>query len=90
MTNYQHLRNYPTPFPEKIVFESTQDATPKPNSKERADEPVKEFKAKVNKWGFIHVPKRTVSSLPFETKESLTARIEGEHLIIAAATKKST
>jgi len=77
-------------MPEKIVSDPTQDETPKPNRKELAEEPVKEFKAKLNKYGFIHVPKRTVPSLPFETKESLTARIEGETLVIAAATKKST
>jgi hypothetical protein len=57
------------------------------NTKEHADKPVKEFKAKLNKYGFIYVPKKAVLSLPFETKESLTAKIEGEHLIIAAATK---
>ena len=74
-------------MPEKIVSDPTQDETPKPNSKERANKPVTEFKAKLNKWGFIHVPKKAVPSLPFETKESLTARIEGNHLTIAAATK---
>jgi len=51
---------------------------------------VKEFKAKLNKWGFIHVPKKALPPLPFETKESLTARIEGETLVIAAIAKKST
>jgi len=74
-------------MPEKVVFDPTQDETPKPNRKERVDEPVTEFKAKLNKWGFIHVPKKAVPSLPFETKESLTGRIEGETLVIAAATK---
>ena len=74
-------------MPKKIVSDPTQDETPKPNSKERADEPVKEFKAKLNKWGFIHMPKRTRSSLPFEIEKPLTARIEGETLVIAAATK---
>jgi hypothetical protein len=76
-------------MPEKIVSDPTQDKTPQPNSKERADEPVKEFEAKLNKWGFIHVPKKAVPSLPFETKGSLTARIEGDHLIIVAATKST-
>ena len=76
-------------MPEKTVFESTQDATPKPNRKERANKPVTEFKAKLNKFGFIHVPKKAVPSLPFETKESLTARIEGETLVIAATPRKS-
>jgi len=64
-------------MPEKIVSESTQDETPKPTEKERINEPVTEFKAKLNKWGFIHMPKRTRSSLPFEIEEPLTARIEG-------------
>ena len=74
-------------MPEKIVSDPTQDKTPKPNRKELAEEPVTEFKAKLNKYGFIYVPKKAVPSLPFETKESLTARIEGDHLTIAAATK---
>jgi hypothetical protein len=75
---------------EKIVSDPTQDKTPKPNRKELADKPVTEFKAKLNKWGFIHVPKRAVPSLPFKIEKPLTARIEGETLVIAAATKKST
>jgi len=54
---------------------------------EAPEEPVKEFKAKLNKWGFIHVPKRTVPSLPFKIEKPLTARIEGETLVIVAATK---
>jgi len=74
-------------MPKKIVSDPTQDETPKPNRKERTYEPVTEFKAKLNKYGFIYVPKKAVPSLPFETKESLTARIEGNHLIIAAATE---
>ncbi|TRZ48489.1 MAG: hypothetical protein D4S01_10215 [Dehalococcoidia bacterium] len=51
------------------------------------DEPVTEFKTKVNKYGFLHVPKKTWSSLPFVLEKPLIARIEGNHLIIAAATK---
>jgi hypothetical protein len=51
------------------------------------EEPVTEFKAKLNKYGFLHVPKKAVSSLPFEPEKALIARIEGETLIIAAATK---
>jgi len=74
-------------MPEKVVSDPTQDETPKPNRKERVDEPVTEIRAKLNKWGFIHVPKRTVPSLPFKIEEPLTARIEGETLVIAAATK---
>jgi len=77
-------------MPEKTVSDQKQDKTPKPNRKERTDKPVTEFKAKLNKYGFIYVPKNAVPSLPFETKESLTARIEGETLVIAATTKKLT
>jgi hypothetical protein len=77
-------------MPKKIVSDPTQDETQKPNRKERTDEPVKEFKTKLNKYSFIYVPKKAVPSLPFETKESLTARIEGETLVIAATPKKST
>jgi len=77
-------------MPEKIVSDPTQDETPKPNRKELAEEPVKEFKAKLNKWGFIHVPKRMVPSLPFEPEKPLIARIEGETLVLTVAPKKST
>jgi len=54
------------------------------------EEPVKEFKAKLNKYGFLHVPKKAVQSLPFKIEKPLKARIEGKNLIIAAATKQST
>jgi len=74
-------------MPEKIVSDPTQDKTPKPNRKERANKPVTEFKAKLNKYGFIYVPKKAVPSLPFKIEKPLTARIEGETLVIAAATK---
>ena len=77
-------------MPENVVSDPTQDETPKPNRKERADKPVTEFKAKLNKWGFVHVPKKAVPSLPFGLEKPLTARIEGETLVIAAATNKST
>ena len=61
------------------------------HAKDGADvEPVTEFKVKVNKYGFIHVPKRAWPSLPFGLQKPLMARINGDHLIIAAATKKST
>lgn len=52
-----------------------------------AEEPVTEFKAKVNKYGFIHVPKRVWTSLPFGLEKPLKARIDGEKLVIAATTK---
>jgi len=73
---------------------------PKKEKKPRADEhlhaldgdvdtnePVTEFKAKLNKYGFLHVPKKACSSLPFKIEEPLTARIDADHLTIAAATK---
>jgi len=51
------------------------------------EEPVTEFKAKLNKYGFLHVPKKAVPSLPFEPEKPLIARIDADHLTIAAATK---
>lgn len=51
------------------------------------EEPVTEFKAKLNKYGFLHVPKKAVTSLPFGLEKRLIARIDGDHLTIAAATK---
>jgi hypothetical protein len=54
------------------------------------EEPVTEFKAKLNKYGFLHVPKKAFSSLPLKIEEPLTARINGDHLTIAAATEKPT
>ena len=53
----------------------------------KPEEPVTQFKAKLNKWGFIHVPKEAIPSLPFKIEQPLTARIEGETLVITAATK---
>ena len=74
-------------MPKKIVSDPTQDETPQPTKKERINEPVTEFKAKLNKWGFIHVPKRTAPSLPFKIENPLMARIEDETLVIATTTK---
>jgi hypothetical protein len=54
------------------------------------EEPVTEFRTKVNKYGYLYIPKKASASLPFGLEKPLTARIEGEHLIIAAATEKST
>jgi hypothetical protein len=42
------------------------------------EESVTQFKAKLNKYGFIHITKSAWKSLPFEKEKSLTARIEGE------------
>jgi hypothetical protein len=46
-----------------------------------------EFRTKVNKYGFLHVPKKALPLLPFELEKPL---IEGETLVIAATTKKPT
>jgi hypothetical protein len=54
------------------------------------EEPVTEFKAKLNKYGFLHVPKKAVPSLPFEPEKPLIARIEGETLVIASSPEKPT
>jgi len=48
----------------------------------KPDEPVTQFKAKLNKYGFIRVPKNARSSLPFEPEKPLIARIDGDHLTI--------
>jgi len=82
--NIEKAAVYPQPAkpiePAKAA-KSTKPADVKP------EEPVTQFKAKLNKWGFIHVPKEAIPSLPFKIEQPLTARIEGETLVIAAATK---
>jgi hypothetical protein len=70
-------------MPEK-TFSIQRRIMPKPNSKERADEPVTEFEAKLNKWGFIHVPKKAVPSL-LKSEEPLKAKIEADALVIRRA-----
>jgi hypothetical protein len=59
------------------------------HAKDGADveESVIEFEAKLNKYGFIHVPKRAWTSLPFGLEKPLMARIEGKKLVFTAATK---
>lgn len=61
------------------------DKPEKPAKKEH--EVVSEFdiKAGLNKYGFIHVPKKAVSSLPFDVSVSLKARIEGDSVVITKA-----
>lgn len=49
-----------------------------------AEEPVTEFPCKLNKYGFIHVPKKAIPSLPFNAEVKLKARIEKKTLIISA------
>jgi hypothetical protein len=60
-----------------------------PDKPEAEEEPVKSFKVKINDYGFLHIPKAAIPSLPFKPKQPLTARVEGDHLIIAAATEKA-
>jgi len=86
-------------MPEKIVSDQMQDMALKHKKKEKpviADEPLHaeeakgkepltEFKAKLNKYGFLHVPKKALSSLPFQVEEPLKAKIESDTLIITRA-----
>ena len=75
-------------MPEKIASDPTQDKTLKPKKKEKpvgADEPVTEFKCKLNKYGFIGIRKKARPFLPFKPEEPLIARIEGEGLVIRKA-----
>jgi hypothetical protein len=75
----------------------------KEKEKSRADEPlhakdedaateelVTQFKAKVNKYGFLHVPKKAIPSLPFKLEKPLIARIDGDNLVFAEATENQT
>ena len=52
--------------------------------------PVENFEVKLNKYGFLHVPKRAVPSLPFKIEEPLTVSIEGNHLTIASKNQPKT
>jgi hypothetical protein len=53
--------------------------------KTRPQETVTEFKVKINKYGFIHLPKKSWKSLPFKNEEPLKAKIEGKTLVIQNA-----
>jgi len=60
-------------MPEKIVLDPTQDKTPKPERKERADEPLhakdaapEKPEAKINKYGFLHVNGKLAKHLSIE------------------------
>ena len=69
----------------------------KKDEKTRADEPLHEenakpeqltefdIKAGLNKYGFIHLPKKAIPSLPFDQGKPLKAKIEGEALVIRRA-----
>ena len=46
---------------EKIVSDPTQDKTPKPTKPVRADKPVTEFKAKLNKVGLYPCAEESVA-----------------------------
>lgn len=54
---------------------------------EATDESMTQFKAKLNRYGFIHVPKKAWSALPFKIEDHLEARIDGDHLTISVATE---
>lgn len=54
-------------------------------SKEKGEEALTEFKAKLNKYGFIHVPKKALLSLPFKAEDPLTASIEEDALVLRKA-----
>lgn len=58
-------------------------------SKVEPEEHLGEFETKLNKYGFIHISKRALPALPFKAEKTLTARIEGESLVITAATGKA-
>jgi len=74
------------PQPAKKLAKAAKSTEPtKPNTKNaEPEETVTEFKAKMNKYGFIHVPKRAWTSLPFGPEKPLVARIAGDKLIIEA------
>ena len=66
---------------DEILHAEEAEATPT----EPAEETVTEFKMKLNKYGFFHVPKKAIASLPFKAEEKLTATIEGETVVIRKA-----
>jgi len=49
------------------------------------EETVTEFKTKLNKYQFLHVPKNAITSLPFKAEEKLNATIEGKTVVIRKA-----
>jgi hypothetical protein len=51
---------------------------------------VKDFETKLNKYGFIHIPKKVVPSLPFESEKPLTARIEENQIVISGTPKNQS
>jgi len=53
---------------------------------EKAEEEIAtEFKTKLNKYQFLHVPKNAIASLPFKAEEKLKATIEGKTVVIRKA-----
>ena len=56
-----------------------------PHAEEAKEEIVTEFKTKLNKYQFLHVPKNAIASLPFKAEEKLKATIEGETVVIRKA-----
>ena len=72
-------------YPPPAITKTKEPA--KAKAKETTEKPVKEFKTKLNKYGFLHISKKAVKSLPFKPEEPLTARVEGKTLVIAATTE---
>lgn len=55
------------------------------HAKDTKPEPeVTEFKTKLNKYGFIHVPKKARPALPFDDEQPLEGRVEDNALILTA------
>ena len=56
----------------------------KSNLKEKTEklEPVTQFEAKLNKYGFLHVKKKVLRNLPFKVNEPIIVRIEGNKVIL--------
>jgi hypothetical protein len=69
---------------EKVVYDPKEHA--KDGADVEPDEAVTQFEAKANKYAFIHIPKRAIPSLPFKLEKPLIARIDGDNLIVVAAT----
>ncbi|WNZ29963.1 MAG: hypothetical protein IAX21_03650 [Candidatus Bathyarchaeota archaeon] len=75
---------------QKEIKKSRENELLTENRKIAKPESPKDFKVKLNKYGFIHIPKKFVTSLPFGTETSLTAQIRDDQLTIIGVTKTST
>jgi hypothetical protein len=75
---------YPKP-PKNSAKAAKSTESAKPNLKNAEPEAITEFKTKINKYRFLHIQKKALSSLPFGPEKPLVARIDGDRLIIAEA-----